>query len=137
MLTALILSACAGQASIPQPDWSVAERPDTSEAEEAQPQELPLLCEIPRSGQWSVECWAAFEQYEEIAQTNYDKALLVYAALGKTEAAYDTLINAGKLQQQLTLLREEMLQEERRQRQYDNLFHRTIIALGLLAAGVN
>lgn len=126
MLLVLTLSACAGR-QVTIPDWSAAER---EPKEITDPIQLPLLCEIP----WATtECWAAVEQYEVVSEGNTAIAQANADALRKSEAAYDHLIEAGKLQQQYAQLREEMLDEEKREHLYDNLFHRVIIVTGLIA----
>jgi hypothetical protein len=61
----------------------------------------------------------------EIAQANAD-------ALNAQSSAYNALIDAGRLQEQFTQIREEQLQRERRDHFLDNWFHRGLIALGIL-----
>jgi len=132
LLTALIAVGCASPKPYDLPNWESAARIDT---EIAEVKELPVLCEIPRTGQWSVECWGALNEYDIIASANYDIAKANIEALGKTESAYDHLIEAGKLQQQLATIRKEMLDQERREHTWDNWFYRAVIAGILLAFG--
>lgn len=132
LLMALIVGGCASPKPYDLPNWEAAAR-DTTEIAEAK--ELPILCSIPRSGQWTVACWRALSEYDIIAAANYDIARSNALALGKTEAAYDHLIEAGKLQQQLATIREEMLEQERREHTYDNWFYRALIVVGLAAFG--
>ena len=129
LLTVLILSGCAEHRVVP-PDWEIAAR---EVSQTADPLPLPLLCEIP----WStVECWAAVEEYEVVAESNTAIAAANTDALRNMEAAYDALVQAGKLQRELAIYREELLAEERKLHFYDNLFHRAIIFVGLAGAAL-
>lgn len=69
-----------------------------------------------------------------VAGGNYEIAQENAKALTALSASYNHLIEAGKLQNQFTLVREEQLQQERRDHFIDNWFHRGLIALGLLVA---
>ena len=95
---------------------------------------LPDLCEIPSDGLWPAECWLRLDAYDIVASGNYDQALSTASALRKSDASYDALIEAGKLQSQLAHIRQEMLEQERRAHTMDNWFYRIIIALGLAGA---
>ncbi len=133
LLIALIVGGCARTPTTPLPDWTSAER---EESEIAYPIELPELCSLPSDGQWAAACWEIFvDEYEIIAEGNTTIAGSNARALRKTEQAYDQLIEAGKLQQQLAGIRKEMLEDERRQREYDKWYYRAII-IGLVAVGV-
>ena len=131
LLIALTSVSCASQ-PIELPDWDLAARQD--DAEVADPIVLPMLWEIPSTGVWPVECWKALDAYDIAAQANYEAAALNANALRQSERAYDSLIEAGKLQSQLAQIREEMLERERRDHTADNWFYRVIITLGLIGA---
>ncbi len=132
LLIGLIAVGCARTPPKPLPDWELAERVET---EVADPIELPELCEL-HDGQWTPACWLIFvDEYEVIAEGNTIIAGANASALRKTEAAYDEIIAAGKLQQQLATIRQELLDDERRQREYDKWYYRAII-VGLIIAGV-
>lgn len=136
-LTLLIAStsvACGSNPPVALPDWEMAAR---VEMETADPTPLPLLCEIPATGTWTLECWQALDEYDIVATGNTVIAQANADALRKTEQGYDALIGAGKLQQQLSQIRQEMLERERREHTMDNWFYRIVIGLGLLAVGVN
>ena len=68
----------------------------------------------------------------DIADGNYEIAQSNAEALVLQSQAYNSLIEAGKLQEQFTHIREEQLQRERRDHFLDNWFHRGLIALGVL-----
>ena len=129
---ALMIGACATNQPINVPEWEDAQRP---EAAITYPIELPQLCEISASGQWSVACWRRLEAYDIVASGNTDIARDNAEALRSTEEAYDALIRAGKYQRELARIRQEMLNEERRQRTWDRWFYRTVLA-GLAIIGV-
>ena len=133
MLIALTSVSCASQ-PIELPNWDLAAR--QSDLQTAEPIELPSLCEIPATGSWPVECWEALDAYDIAAQANYEIATLNAHALQKSEGAYDSLIEAGKLQSQLAMIREEMLERERQAHTMDNWFYRVIIVLGLIGAAL-
>ncbi len=133
LLIALIAVGCAGQPRTPLPDWSGAAR---EVKEVADPIELPELCEIPRDGQWSLDCWRALNEYDIVASGNTDIAIANTEALRKTEAGYDHLILAGQMQQEIAEIRQELLDEERKGRMMDKWFYRGVITLGLLAVSL-
>jgi hypothetical protein len=91
-----------------------------------------VLCAIP----WAVDdtkCWAQLDSYDLVSIANYDIARANTSALRNTEAAFDQIVQAGKLQQQLSQIRQELLEQERRAHTLDNWYHRGLIALGVLA----
>lgn len=112
------------------PDWELAEREPVPVTD---PMQLPQLCQIPFE---SLECYQALDVYDVVAIANTDIAQANADALRKTEAGYDALIEAGKLQQQLSQIRQEILEEERKAHMYDRWFYQGIIVLGLLAAAL-
>ena len=131
LLIALISASCATP-PVELPDWDLATRNQSEEVTD--PLTLPNLCEIPASGSWPVECWKKLDAYDIVASANYDQALSTANALRASDASYDALIGAGKLQSQLALIRQEMLERERQAHTADNWFYRVIIALGLMGA---
>ncbi len=109
LLTALILAACANAPEPNRPDWSAVG--ELEKVPVTDPRALPALCEIP----WpavDVHCWAALDAFDVIAAGNSDIAQANADALRNTEAANDALIQAGKLQQQLSDFYRELLQAE-------------------------
>lgn len=131
----LIVSILVGCASNPVelPDWELAAR---EPVEVSDPLILPDLCAIPLDGVWPIECWKALDAYDIAASANYEIALANADALRKSDASYDALIEAGKLQQQLAVIRQEMLEQERQAHTRDNWFYRIVIVLGLIGIGV-
>lgn len=132
LLIGLILAGCGSSPRVELPNWEIAERTPT---EVADPLDLPDLCAIP----WpvdSVDCWSRLDQYDIASSANVDIAMSNAEALRQTELAYDRMITAGKLQNELAQLRQELLEEERRQRELDKWWYRGIILAGLIAIGV-
>ena len=129
MLIALILGV-SGCISPPMdlPDWNLAARVAVPVTD---PMDLPDLCEIPHNGRWSAECWRMLDMFDIVASTNKVIAQANANALRTSDAAYDSLIEAGKLQQQLSRIRQEMLERERRAHTMDNWFYRITIILGI------
>lgn len=113
------------------PEWDLTERQNL---EVASPIELPTLCEIPSSGVWPVECWKALDAYDFVANKNVEIAAKNADAFRTSEESYDRLLQAAKTQQQLGVIRQEMLDRERREHTLDNWFHRGVIVLGAIVA---
>ncbi len=127
LLIGLTLSACASNRE-PLPNWAEA-RQDFDAPTYAK--ELPLLCGIP----WvTVDCWAAIEQYEEVSEGNRDVANLNASALNKMEDAYDAAVSGGEIQQQVSEMYRELLDEERKEHFWTKATYRIVIAIGLLGA---
>lgn len=134
ILLTILISGCATE-RYEIPDWQSVERDETAEV--VDPDVLPELCEINRdTGAWSLECWQIFVRYVEMAETNTEVAQLMADGLRKSDAAYDHLVAAGKLEQQLAQIRADLLADEKRAHRYDNWFYRGLIALGLLGAAL-
>jgi hypothetical protein len=113
------------------PDWNLAEREQRAVTE---PMRLPDLCEIPSSGQWPVECWRLLDVYDVVAMGNYEIAQELAAALRASDASYDALLGAAKIQQELSQIRQQLLEKERTDHTVDNWWHRGIILL--MGAGI-
>jgi hypothetical protein len=73
-------------------------------------------------------------QYIEVAQNNRDLANLNAEIAEDSDQAYDHILNAAKSQQQIAVIREDMLAEERKDHFLDNLWHRVLIVVGIGAA---
>jgi hypothetical protein len=74
------------------------------------------------------------ERIIETGKANHDIAAANAEAAKAQSQAYNQLIEAGRMQREVAVIRQEMLDQERRDHQVDNLFHRVIIALGIVAA---
>jgi len=122
LLLALIISGCAAE-RISLPDFDQAAR---LPGEVVSPVEYPPLCEIPWN---SAVCWQALDVFEDVAHGNMELANLNASIARDSEQAYDHILSAGKQQQQIALIREEMLEAERRDHFIDNLWHRGLIIL--------
>ena len=137
MLLLIVLTASC--VSVPEtrdpPDWTGIGNLEKKPAADAK--DLPQLCEIEviqGRGTWSLECWGIFERFEIIATGNTEIARANTAALRSTEGANDALIEAGKLQQQLSNFYLDLLKDERQGRQIDVLSYRILIAVVALGA---
>lgn len=116
----------------PIPDWNIVER---TPVEAANPYPLPPLCSIP----WDIDdidCWRKLDAYDVVAIGNYDIAVANTEALRTTEMAYDVLVEAGKLQNQLSDIRQDLLDQERTAHTMDTWFYRGLITLGIVAVGL-
>jgi hypothetical protein len=133
LLIALTSVSCA-TAPVELPDWDLAERDKTKQASE--PIVLPGLCEIPASGSWPLECWKKLDAHDIAAEANYIIAQENAAALRSSDNSYDELLGSAKVQQELSEIRQEMLERERQAHTMDNWFYRIIIALGLIGAAL-
>jgi hypothetical protein len=90
---------------------------------------LPDLCEIPESGQWPIECWLGLDAYDIVATGNTEIAQELANALNASDASYDALLSAAKIQQELSQIRQDLLEKERRDHVVDNWWHRGLIVL--------
>lgn len=95
---------------------------------------MPELCAIPSDGVWSVECWKKLDAYDIAVTANIEIAQENVSALNKSDESYDALLGAAKVQQELSQIRQELLERERQAHTWDNWFYRSIIALGLIGA---
>jgi len=135
-MTCFLLGSLSGCASSPVeiPDWDLT--PATVEVQ--QPIGLPELPSPASSTDETVtftrEGFQRLLEYSVVAGGNYEVATENADSLESLSRAYNHLIEAGKLQQQFTQVREEQLQQERRDHFIDNWFHRGLIALGILVA---
>ena len=121
-------------APVELPNWDLAKRDTTKEA--ANPLPLPDLCAIPSDGTWSVECWKKLDAHDLVSEANYSIAQDNANASKKSDGAYDELLGAAKVQQELSQIRQDLLEQERRAHTMDNWFYRVIIALGLIGAAL-
>lgn len=128
MLTGLILAGCVTTPTSHIPDWEIVER---EKKEAADPMPLPALCSIPWDAS-DVGCWAKLDNYDIVAYGNTEIARANTRALRETELAYDRLVDAGKLQNELSQIRHELLEQERYAHRMDNFYHRGLIVLGVL-----
>ena len=76
------------------------------------------------------------DEYDIIATFNTELADLNANALRKTELGYDSLQQAGQLQQQLSDYYQELLKEERQGRFIDGLMYKALIGLGVIGAAL-
>lgn len=122
MLLALTVSACAVD-PIQLPDFETAERQDI---EVTDPVEYTLLCEWP----WeTAECLQRLEVFDDEANDNKDLAQLNADIARDSDEAYDRILSAAKKQQEVAQIRQEMLEAERRDHFWDNVWHKILIVL--------
>jgi hypothetical protein len=132
LLIALTSVSCA-TAPVELPNWDLADRTEIATTD---PLILPTLCEIPLDGVWSVECWKRLDAHDLAATGNTAIAQDNADALRKSEGSYDALLGAAKVQQELSQIRQDLLERERQAHKWDNWFYRAIIALGLIGAAL-
>jgi hypothetical protein len=111
---------------VPLPDWDLAERDQTKEA--ADPLPLPDLCSVPWQPE-DVECWSALDEYDIVAVGNTEIAAENAAASRAGDQSYDELLGAAKVQQELSQIRKDLLEQERRGRELDKWWYRGLIVL--------
>ncbi len=134
LCTALILSACASNDRVPLPHWGEA-RQDFGQVHDAT--DLPVLCPMDISTlAWSAECWAVLADYDDIAQDNVEIANLQASALRKVIGAYDHTISAGELQQQVSEMYRELLDQERTEHFWTKTTYRVIFGIGIIAVAL-
>jgi len=123
------LAGCAVE-RIQFSDFGEAKRADI---EVTDPTDYPNLCMIP----WTTtECWATLDVYEDIAVDNFNLAQLNADIARDSDAAYDHILSAAKAQQEISKIREEMLEIERREHLFDNIKYLAIIGLGVLGVAL-
>ncbi len=114
------LVGCAAE-PIQLPKFETAERQDV---EVTVPVDLPDLCGIP----WTAaECWQRIDVFEDVAIDNTELANLNASIARDSDEAYDHILNAAKAQQEISHIRQEMLEAERKDHFIDNLWHRGLI----------
>jgi len=125
LLSVLTVSGCATE-RIQLPDFEEAAR---SSEPVTDPVDYPELCELP----WTTaKCWQRIDVYEDVAEGNKEIAQLNADIARLSDEAYDRILSAAKAQQEITKIREEMLELERRDHMLDNIWHRgLIIILGI------
>ena len=131
-LTVGTLSACATE-RLELPAWDIPE----ASAQVTQPLALPDLPPIELDGDVATLDRAAvlaLLQYQQAAEANHDIAADNGAALASQSAAYNELIEAGKLQQEIARIREEQLELARREAFVMRWFYRGTLVLLAAAA---
>jgi hypothetical protein len=122
LLLALTVSACAVE-PIQLPDFEAAERQDV---EVTDPVEYTQLCEWP----WTTaECLQRLDVFEDEAIDNKDLAQINANIARDSDEAYDHILAAAKAQQEISQIRQEMLEAERRDHFWDNVWLKSLIVL--------
>ncbi len=115
-----MVSGCAAE-RIQLPNFEEAER---SSEEVTDPTEYPTLCMVP----WTAsDCWQALDIFEDIADNNLELAQLNADIARDGDAAYDYILSAAKKQQEISQIRQEMLEAERRARFFDKVQYGVIV----------
>lgn len=136
MLIGLTLGV-TGCATTPPTELPLCEVADVKEDGFVPPLRLPELCALEHNGQHfilSAECAQRLEAYEEVAEANTVMAQEYSSGMAKSQQSYNALAVAGRTQCEIAQIRQGLLQEEKRGRFWDNVFHRTIIAIVGVAA---
>ncbi len=123
-----MVSACAAD-PVKLPDFEEAARKDVEITYSTQ---LPMLCEIPYT---DPQCYVRLDVYEDVAEGNTALADLNAGIIVDGEASYDHILSGAKKQQEVGQIRQEMLEQERRDHFWDNVWHRGLIlamAIGMI-----
>ncbi len=105
------------------PKFETAERKDV---EVTDPIEYSELCEIPFE---TVECYQRLEVFDDEANDNKDLAQLNADIARDSDAAYDHILSGAKQQQEIGQIRQRMLEAERRDHFWDNVWNKVLIVL--------
>jgi len=127
-----LLLACATN-PVTLPDWDI----EKASIEAQSPLTLPVLPQAGISGDLATFDKAAMEQLQRYVITSEGNVEIAQAnaeALKSQSQAYNSLIDAGRMQQQISQIRQQLLDEEKKAHFVDNLWHRGVIILGVLAA---
>lgn len=127
----LIATASGCQtAPVELPPWDELEYSST---EIIAPTKTPARPEPVSSSQETVSFdQQGFDQligYMDVADANYTQAVALALALQAESRAYNHLIDAGKMQREIAVIRGEQLSQERADHSMDNMWHRGIIVL--------
>jgi len=127
----LILAGCAVD-QIQLPNLDEAKR---SDEQVSYPVEYPILCGIPDGeefGPWDKSCWQSFGVFEELAVDAFDMAVLNAQIAETSDEAYDVILNSAKQQQRIAIIREDMLQKERKDHFFTEVKYLAVIAVGII-----
>ncbi|MGI9293426.1 MAG: hypothetical protein ACR2PS_05535 [Pseudomonadales bacterium] len=132
----IALSGCASN-PVELPSWE----PLSYVEDEVQgPLSLPERPQIATSDEafvtFHVEQFAVLVDYMDVAEANQSIAEDNAEALKAMGRAYNHLIDAGKMQREVAILRQQLLDEERKAHFLDNLWHRGVIVLGLIVVAL-
>lgn len=74
--------------------------------------------------------------FEDEAIDNRDLAKLNADIARDSDKAYDVILSSAKRQQSIAVIREDMLQKERQDHFWDNIWHRTLIIVIAIGAAL-
>lgn len=136
MLIGLTLSALGCTTAPPPSNW---EMPEYEQSTPVNPKTLPDLCAFVPSESGvgfllTVPCAQQIERFEIVAEANTTIAQENANALVASQESAMHLITAGATQEEIARVRLERLEEEKKAHFWDNVFHRTIIVLGVIGA---
>lgn len=122
------ISGCSST-PIELPEWDF-EPSDTVIAYPVRPPERPV--EASTTASTVTYDSAGFDRlitYMDVADANYDVAVALAKALEAESRSFNHLVEAGKTQRQVAIIRQELLDQERQDHRIDNLWHRGLIVL--------
>ncbi len=67
--------------------------------------------------------------YMDVADANYDVGVALARALEAESRSFNHLVEAGKMQRQVAVIRQELLDQERQDHRMDNFWYRGLIIL--------
>ena len=133
-LSGLALSGCAS-APTPLPEWQSL---PLASVEIQRPLDLPARPLAASATETTItfdeQGIRDLESFYLIAQGNQMVGESNAEALEAQSRAYNALLQAGELQRQIAVIRQELLEQERKNHFWDNIFYRGIIVVGVVAA---
>lgn len=133
-MTFFLLGPLSGCASNPVdlPNWDLVPSEEVVQEQRRLPEMPSPASSTEDTVTFTKDDFARLVAYTVVAGGNYDVGEANQKALMAQIRAYNMLIEAGKLQNQFTQIRDEQLRRERSEHLQDNWLHRGIIVLGLL-----
>lgn len=126
-----ILTGCSST-PVELPEWDIPEANVQAQYPLSLPERPPASIGQSGNAEFTQAGMLQLQRYAVTSETNFTIAQANAEALEAQSRAYNSLIDAGKMQHQVAQIREELLEIERRDHATDNWFYRGIIALGII-----
>lgn len=138
LLTLLAIGILAGCASSPPelPDWDIPRATEVAQEPLTLPERPQAVATATGAAEFTVQGMQQLQRYVVASEANYLIAQANAEALEAQSKAFNALIDAGELQRRVAEIRAELLDIERRDHFIDNLWHRGLIALGILVVAL-
>ena len=135
-LIGLSLTSGCASTPVPLPAWDIPAADEAAQHPIEQPQRPLAASSAETTITFDAEGIRALEAHHRAAVANEAIAKANALALAAQSRAYNALIDAGKMQREVAIIRQELLDIERRDHFVDNWFHRGIIAVVLIAVSL-